>query len=380
MSKRRAYLALADGTIFEGRAHGSDGSTSGEVVFTTGMTGYQEVLTDPSFTGQLVTMTAPQIGNTGINAEDPESVDSKPQVAGFIIRDASPVVSNWRAQESLDEYLSRYGVVAISDVDTRRLTRHLRDNGSQNGAIGTEDPATLVDRAKAAPDMEGLDLVSRVTPQKAYEFSEARGAEWACEMKDGHAAQPGVKHDYHVVAIDYGAKRNILRCLHDAGCKVTAVPAGTSAADILAMNPDGVFLSNGPGDPAALPYAVKTIQDLLGKKPIFGICLGHQLLARALGATTYKLKFGHRGLNQPVKDLTTGRIEITTQNHGFVVDVDSLAGVAQSTHVHLNDGTSEGLEAKGHKAFSVQYHPEAAAGPHDALYLFDRFRRLMDAR
>jgi carbamoyl-phosphate synthase small subunit len=381
VTQRRAYLALADGTIFEGRAHGKDGGTTGEVVFTTGMTGYQEVLTDPSFTGQLVTMTAPQIGNTGINAEDPESVDSKPQVAGFIIRDASPVVSSYRAQESLDEYLTRYGVVAISDVDTRRLTRYLRDNGSQNGAIGTEDPATLVDRAKAAPSMEGLDLVARVTPQKPYEFSEPRGAEWAMQMQEGHAAPPSqVKREYRVVAVDYGAKRNILRCLHDSGCKVTAVPAGTSAADILAMNPDGVFLSSGPGDPAALPYAVKTIQDLLGKKPIFGICLGHQLLARALGGSTYKLKFGHRGLNQPVKDLSTGRIEITTQNHGFVVDLESLKGIAQSTHVHLNDGTSEGLEAPAHKAFSVQYHPEAAAGPHDALYLFDRFRRLMDAR
>ena len=381
MSQRRAYLALADGTIFEGRAHGKDGSTTGEVVFTTGMTGYQEVLTDPSFTGQLVTMTAPQIGNTGINSEDPESVDSKPSAAGFIIRDASPVVSNWRSQESLDEYLSRYGIVAISDVDTRRLTRYLRDHGSQNGAIGTEAPATLVDRAKAAPPMEGLDLVSLVTPKKAYEFTESRGSEWSSDMNYGHDGPSSAKkQDYRVVAIDYGAKRNIFRCLHDSGCKVTAVPAGTSAADIIAMNPDGVFLSSGPGDPAALPDAVQTLQDLLGKKPIFGICLGHQLLARALGGTTYKLKFGHRGLNQPVKDLTTGRVEITTQNHGFVVDLDSLKGVAESTHVHLNDGTSEGLEAKAHKAFSVQYHPEAAAGPHDALYLFERFRRLMEAR
>ncbi|HVY32546.1 MAG TPA: glutamine-hydrolyzing carbamoyl-phosphate synthase small subunit [Polyangiaceae bacterium] len=380
MSKRKAYLALADGTIFEGRAHGKDGSTTGEVVFTTGMTGYQEVLTDPSFTGQLVTMTAPQIGNTGINDEDPESVDSKPQVAGFIIRDASPVVSNWRAQESLDDYLSRHGIVAISDVDTRRLTRYLRDKGSQNGAIGSEDPATLVDRAKAAPNMEGLDLVARVTPKKAYEFTESRGAEWSSEMKDGHDSRGVAAKDYRVVAIDYGAKRNILRCLHDAGCKLTVVPAGTSASEILALNPDGVFLSSGPGDPAALPYAVKTVQELLGKKPIFGICLGHQLLARALGGTTFKLKFGHRGLNQPVKDLATGRVEITTQNHGFCVDLDSLKGIAESTHVHLNDGTSEGLQAPAHKAFSVQYHPEAAAGPHDALYLFDRFRRLMDAR
>jgi carbamoyl-phosphate synthase small subunit len=380
MSKRRAYLALADGTIFEGRAHGADGTTTGEVVFTTGMTGYQEVLTDPSYCGQIVTMTAPQIGNTGINPEDPESVDSKPQVAGFVVRDASTVVSNWRAQESLDEYLTRYGIVAISDVDTRRLTRHLRDKGSQNGAIGSEAPATLVDRAKAAPNMEGLDLVARVTPAKAYDFSESRGGQWASDMQDGHEPVSRKKQDYRVVAIDYGAKRNILRCLVDAGCKVTAVPAGASAAEILALKPDGVFLSNGPGDPAALPYAVKTIQELLGKQPIFGICLGHQLLARALGASTYKLKFGHRGLNQPVKDLTTGRVEITTQNHGFVVDVKSISGVAETTHLHLNDGTSEGLSAPAHKAFSVQYHPEAAAGPHDALYLFDRFRRLMDAR
>jgi carbamoyl-phosphate synthase small subunit len=380
MNKRRAYLALADGTIFEGCAHGADGSTTGEVVFTTGMTGYQEVLTDPSYCGQIVTMTAPQIGNTGINPEDQESVDSRPQVAGFVVRDASTVVSNWRARESLDEYLTRFGIVAISDVDTRRLTRHLRDKGSQNGAIGTEPAATLVDRAKAAPSMEGLDLVARVTPAKAYEFTESRGTEWSSAMQDGHEALSRRKQDYRVVAIDYGAKRNILRCLCDAGCKVTAVPASTSAAEILALKPDGVFLSNGPGDPAALPYAVKTIQELLGKQPIFGICLGHQLLARALGASTYKLKFGHRGLNQPVKDLTTGRVEITTQNHGFVVDVKSISGVAETTHLHLNDGTSEGLEAKSHRAFSVQYHPEAAAGPHDALYLFDRFRRLMDAR
>ncbi len=380
MTQQRAYLALADGTVFQGAAYGALGSTTGEVVFTTGMTGYQEVLTDPSYTGQLVTMTAPQIGNTGINSEDPESVNSKPQLAGFVIRDASPVVSNWRAQESLDDYLVRHGIVAISDLDTRRLTRHLRDHGSQNGAIGREDPATLVDRAKSAPNMEGLDLVARVTPSAAYEFNEPRGAEWACEMKDGHEICPRRKPDYHVVALDFGAKKNILRCLHDAGCRVTAVPASTSAEQILALNPDGIFLSNGPGDPAAVPYAVKTIQELLGKRPIFGICLGHQLLARALGASTYKLKFGHRGLNQPVKDLTTGRVEITTQNHGFVVDVKSISGVARTTHLHLNDGTSEGLEAPAQRAFSVQYHPEAAAGPHDALYLFDRFRRLMDAQ
>ena len=379
MSERRAHLALADGTIFPGKAFGANTSTVGEVVFTTGMTGYQEVLTDPSYCGQIVTMTAPQIGNTGINAEDQESVDDRPQVAGFVIRDESLLVSNYRSRETLDAYLARSGIVGISDIDTRKLTRHLRDNGSQNGAIGVEAPDTLVDRARAAPNMEGLDLVARVSPKSVYEFSESRGKEWNVKALDARAGSD-IRSDrkFNVVAFDYGAKRNILRCLVDSGFRVTVVPANTSAADVLKLNPDGVFLSNGPGDPAALPYAVDSIRGLLGKKPIFGICLGHQLLARALGASTYKLKFGHRGLNQPVKDLSTQRIEITTQNHGFVVDVESIKGVARSTHLHLNDGTSEGLEAPEANAFSVQYHPEAAAGPHDALYLFDRFRRLMD--
>jgi len=380
MTTRPAYLALADGTLFPGQAFGASGGTTGEVVFTTGMTGYQEVLTDPSYCGQIVTMTAPQIGNTGINTEDPESVDAKPQVAGFVVRDASPLVSSWRATESLDDYLRRHGIAGISGVDTRKLTRHLRDLGAQNGCIGTDDPATLVERARAAPSMQGLDLVGRVSPKVSFAFDESRGA-WSVPL--GHEARlgaaPAQSSDsrYHVVAVDYGAKRNILRCLVDAGCRVTAVPARSSASDILSLSPDGIFLSNGPGDPAAVTYAIATIKELLGKKPIFGICLGHQLLALALGARTYKLKFGHRGLNQPVKDLATGRIEITTQNHGFVVDVDSLGGVAKTTHLHLNDGTSEGLEAPELSAFSVQYHPEAAAGPHDALYLFERFTSLM---
>lgn len=379
MSTRRAYLALADGTVFPGKAFGADTPSVGEVVFTTGMTGYQEVLTDPSYTGQIVTMTAPQIGNTGINDEDPESVNDKPQVAGFVIREESPIVSNYRSRETLDAYLARSGIMGISEIDTRKLTRHLRDGGSQNGAIGSEAPDTLVDRARAAPSMEGLDLVRRVTPPSSYEFRESR-ASWgvtALDPRNGGRSAPSGR-PLHVVAFDYGAKRNILRCLVDSGFRVTVVPAGTTAEAALALGPDGIFLSNGPGDPAALPYAVESIRGMLGKKPIFGICLGHQLLARALGASTYKLKFGHRGLNQPVKDLTTNRVEITTQNHGFVVDVESIKGVARTTHVHLNDGTSEGLEAPEAQAFSVQYHPEAAAGPHDALYLFDRFRHMMD--
>jgi len=372
---RPAHLALADGTLFPGRAFGADASVVGEVVFTTGMTGYQEVLTDPSYCGQIVTMTAPQIGNTGINREDDESVDGRPQVAGFVIRDLSLNVSNWRSQESLEQYLARQGIAAITEIDTRRLTRYLRDKGAQNGAIGSEPPDVLVDRARSAPNMEGLDLVQRVTPSAPYEFTEARGT-WNTPL--GESIRPP-RGPLHVVAIDFGAKRNIFRCLVDAGCSLTVVPARTSAADILARNPDGIFLSNGPGDPAAVTYAIDTIKALVGKKPIFGICLGHQLLGLALGARTFKLKFGHRGLNQPVQDLTTGRVEITTQNHGFAVDVPSIAGIAKSTHLHLNDGTSEGLEAPDARAFSVQYHPEAAAGPHDALYLFDRFVGSMQA-
>jgi carbamoyl-phosphate synthase small subunit len=380
-ARRKATLALADGTRFDGFAWGADGATVGEVVFTTGMTGYQEVLTDPSYCGQIVTMTAPHIGNTGVNAVDPESSDGRPQVAGFIVRDPCPDPSNWRSEETLQAYLQRSGVVAIGGVDTRRLTRILRDRGAQNGCIGTEDPSTLVDRARAAPSMQGLDLVARVTPKASYTFDESRG-EWSVSY-DPEQPITGTSRveratPWHVVVMDFGIKRNILRCLVDAGCRVTAVPAHTSAEDILALRPDGVFLSNGPGDPAAVSYAVRTITSLLGKKPIFGICLGHQLLAQALGAKTTKLKFGHRGLNQPVKDLSTGRVEITTQNHGFVVDVDSLGGRARTTHLHLNDGTSEGLEAPDARAFSVQYHPEAAAGPHDALYLFRRFTDVME--
>lgn len=381
MTKRPCRLALADGTVLEGESYGATGQTTGEVVFTTGMTGYQEVLTDPSYAGQLVTMTAPQIGNTGINREDDESTHGRPTVAGFIVRDPTQLTSNWRATEDLAAYLERHGIVAIGGIDTRYLTRILRDRGSQNGCIGEEPADVLVERARNAPKMEGLDLVKGITPKASYTFTESR-REWNVSFdihRQAHPPAPPRPLDRHVVALDFGAKRNILRCLVDSGCRVTAVPATTTADEILALQPDGIFLSNGPGDPAAVTYAITTIRALLGKKPIFGICLGHQLLGLALGGRTYKLKFGHRGLNQPVKDLTTGRVEITLQNHGFVVDVDSLKGRARSTHLHLNDGTSEGLEVPDARAFSVQYHPEAAAGPHDALYLFDRFRHAMGA-
>jgi len=370
----RAFLALADGTVYEGQSFGADGQTTGEVVFTTGMSGYQEVLTDPSYAGQLVTMTAPQIGNTGINSADPESTNAQPQVAGFIVRDPSPVASNYRSELGLGQYLREKGVVAIGGVDTRALTRRLRDKGSQNGAIGTGNPDDLVDLARSSPSMEGLDLVARVTPKEPYWFRESLG-EFSPEVMGKRLVSSDEK--FKVVAVDFGAKRNILRCLVSAGAELLCVPASTSAAAILAENPDGVFLSSGPGDPAAVGYAADTIRELLGKKPIFGICLGHQLLARALGASTSKLKFGHRGLNQPVLDLPTGRVEITTQNHGFVVDVETLKGKAKSSHLHLNDGSSEGLIAEDARAFSVQYHPEAAAGPHDALYLFERFKKWM---
>jgi carbamoyl-phosphate synthase small subunit len=367
--QERAWLVLADGTRFEGRPFGARGITTGEAVFTTSMTGYQEVLSDLSYCGQIVTMTAPEIGNVGVNREDSEAVGGAPRVAGFVVRDLSPIASNWRAEESLDAYLARHGVVGIADVDTRKLTRRLRDAGAQNAAIGTEDPEALLRRARQAPDMNGLDLVSAVTPREKYAWTEGRGV-WATA-----AARPEGQH--HVVVYDFGIKRNILRCLVDAGCRLTVVPASTSAADVLALEPDGVFLSNGPGDPAAVTYAVDAVRDLLGKQPVFGICLGHQLLGLALGARTFKLKFGHRGVNQPVKDLTTGRIEITTQNHGFCVDLATLPPGAASTHVHLNDGTSEGLSIPSLRAFSVQYHPEAAAGPHDSFYLFERFIEAM---
>ncbi len=393
----RCHLVLADGTRFPGLAIGARGHTVGEAVFTTGMTGYQEVLTDPSYCDQLVCMTAPQIGNTGTNHEDQEA--EAPVLRGFVVHELSTRSSNWRATEELDAYLARNGVVGITQVDTRALTRHIRDFGAQMAAIGTEDPNTLHDRAKSAPPMNGQDLTGKVSTPESYEWTEGTGswkpldsafpADSAFPDEDSagkvsldralqSSATRAATKDYHVVAMDFGVKRSILRCLVDAGCRVTVVPAKTAARDVLALNPDGVFLSNGPGDPSAVERGIATVSELLGKKPLFGICLGHQLLALALGARTYKLKFGHRGLNQPVQDLSTKRIEVTTQNHGFAVDVESLADKCEMTHVHLNDSTCEGIRHLETGAFGVQYHPEASAGPHDARYLFARFVRAIE--
>jgi carbamoyl-phosphate synthase small subunit len=365
-SEKKAHLVLADGTAFEGVAIGAPGTSVGEAVFTTGMTGYQEVLTDPSYCAQIVTMTAPQIGNTGVNLADDEA--AQPKVAGFVVHELSARSSNWRSEATLDAYLRKHGIVGIAGVDTRALTRHIRDNGAQLAAIGSEDVATLCDRARTAPPMTGRDLTADVTTPRSYEWNETSGTWTLHEPRNA---------GLHVVAIDFGVKRNILRCLVETGCKVTVVPSTITAKEVLALSPDGVFLSNGPGDPAAVTQGIQTVRDLLGKRPMFGICLGHQILGLALGGKTYKLKFGHRGLNQPVQDLATRRIEVTTQNHGFCVDLESLKGKCELTHLHLNDGTCEGIRHLDTGAFSVQYHPEASAGPHDARYLFDRFVKLM---
>ncbi len=366
-----AHLVLADGTVFSGGAIGATGVTTGEAVFTTGMTGYQEVLTDPSYCGQIVTLTAPQIGNTGINDEDGEA--RQPFLSGLVVHELARRTSSWRARTSLDAYLRDHGIVGIEGIDTRALTRHIRDAGAQMAALGTESIEALLAMARAAEPMEGRDLTGEVTTDRTYEWSEGLGA-WG----DPADRSGSPTRKWHVVCVDLGVKYNILRCLVNAGCTVTIVPARTSADDILALAPDGVFLSNGPGDPAPVLDVVATIRDLLGKKPIFGICLGHQLLALALGGRSYKLKFGHRGLNHPVKDLTTGRIEITTQNHGFAIDVASLRGNCRLTHVHLNDDTCMGIAHEELDAFGVQFHPEAAAGPHDSRYLFQRFVTMMD--
>jgi carbamoyl-phosphate synthase small subunit len=381
----KAILALADGRSFEGTVFGAEGEAAGEVVFNTSMTGYQEILTDPSYQGQLVAMTYPEIGNVGVNPEDIES--SRPFMNGFIVKDYTPEPSNWRAAQPLHEYMKAHGIVGIQGIDTRSLVRHLRDHGSQEGIISTlaSSAQDLAAKAKAAPGLVGVDLVREVTCEAAYDWDQGM---W--RLQDGYKQRalsgPAPKRKrkgtfaapaFSVVAYDYGIKYNILRNLAEAGCRVRVVPAATPAEDVLALKPDGIFLSNGPGDPDAVPYAKENVQKLIGKRPVFGICLGHQIMGLALGGKTYKLKFGHHGGNQPVMDLTTRKVEITAQNHGFAVDADSLKGATEVTHLNLNDNTVEGLAHRELPIFSVQYHPESSPGPHDANYLFQRFTEMM---
>lgn len=368
----KAILALADGKFFEGKALGASGEVTGEVVFNTSMTGYQEILTDPSYCGEIVTMTYPQIGNYGINSEDVESC--KPFLSGFIVKEACPFPSNFRSEISLDDYLKEKNVVGIEGIDTRALVRHIRTKGAQVGIISTVDcdPQSLIEKARTSPGLLGRDLVKKVSCDAAYDYSEGV---WV--LGKGYTDRSGETLPYKVVAYDFGIKRNILRNLVSSGCNVTVVPATTSAEEVLQMNPDGVFLSNGPGDPEPIKYAQDNIVKLLGKVPVFGICLGHQLLSIALGGKTYKLKFGHRGGNQPVLDYQRQQVEITSQNHGFAVDRDSLNEKVKVTHINLNDNTVEGIQHSEYPAFSVQYHPEASPGPHDAQYLFARFIEMM---
>ena len=394
-----ALLALADGAVFEGRSFGAEGETAAEVVFNTSLSGYQEVLTDPSYKGQIVTMTNPLIGNTGIVPEDMES--GRPFVEGFVVKEASPLHSNWRATVSLPDYLRQHGIVGIQGIDTRALTRRIRDRGAQPGVISTVDldPASLVEKAKAVPGLVGRDLVKEVCCREPFAWTQGVW-EWPRGYADGSAGgrrqatdgralagAAGARRS-RVVAYDCGIKWNILRQLVSAGCDVTVVPPWTTAEAVLAADPDGIFLSNGPGDPEGAPYLVEAVRALIGKRPIFGICLGHQILGLALGGRTYKLKFGHHGGNHPVKDLTTGKVEITAQNHGFAVDMDAFRSGPREgrfgdpeeivlTHLNLNDRTCEGLMHTRLPLFSVQYHPEASPGPHDAGYLFRRFVDLM---
>ncbi len=377
-----AILALEDGTWYRGVAAGAQGETSGEVVFNTSMTGYQEVLTDPSYAGQIVTMTAPQIGNYGVTEGDEES--QSPRVAGFVMREASPLASNWRADGTLRDYLTRHNIVAIADIDTRALTRVLRSGGVMRGVIATGqvDPDQLVEKARAIPKIEGADLVRGVTCEHAYNWSDVSSAEGdADHLQFGITPQRKAARRLKVAAYDYGVKWNILRRLDAYGCDVHVFPASAPAKDLLAIEPDGIFLSNGPGDPAALTYAIDNVKELVNaERPMFGICLGHQILGLAVGGDTFKLKFGHRGANHPVKELSSGKVEITSQNHGFAVDPGSLPSDVRVTHLNLYDGTVEGFCHTSKPIFSVQYHPEASPGPHDADYLFQQFLESMEKR
>ena len=370
----QAILALEDGRIFRGEGYGAKGECYGEVVFNTSLTGYQEIFTDPSYAGQIVVLTNPQIGNYGTNAADNEA--NKPYIEGLVTREFSPISSNWRSQQVADEYLERFNVPVISEIDTRALVRHLRNNGVMRGVISSIeiDPEILVQKARSIRKMDGTDLASVVTTTTRYEWEPEPDP-----LESEENATPMPRPDLHVVAYDYGIKRNILRMLSREGCRVTVVPAQTSAEDVLAMNPDGVFLSNGPGDPEPLGYAQETIRQLAGKKPIFGICLGHQLIGLALGGKTYKLKFGHHGGNHPVQQTETGKVEITSQNHNYAVDAATLnKDEVAITHINLNDQTVQGLRHKSLPLFSVQYHPEASPGPHDSHYLFRDFRKMME--